>query len=215
MRIKHTARVILVLSLLALLPGCKLALVVVEGGSLGSDSGLYSCQEGNNCLIEITSADFTETFIALPNEGYEFVKWLSGDNMLCGGSTDPRCVVDNRPLASVPGADAVITSDRTFYLLPVFSPRQAEPDPPDTAALSPALQAKFDGSCARCHINGQFGAPRIHVASAWASRLDKGLDVLVRSVRNGLGAMPAGGGCSNCSDAEYRDMIIYMSGPGD
>jgi cytochrome c5 len=41
--------------------------------------------------------------------------------------------------------------------------------------------------------------------------MEKGMDALVASVRNGLGAMPPGGLCNSCSDEDYAALITYMS----
>ncbi len=196
------------------LGGCKLALVVVEGGELASESGTYTCIEGSNCVIEVTGTNFNETFVAIPGAGYVFSHWLAGDSLLCGGSTDPRCVTDNRLLAGNPAAEAFIGTDATFYLLPVFVAAESPPGGAD-GGLPAALQATFDGSCGQCHVTGVLGAPRLHDERAWAPRLAKGMDALLRSVKNGFGGMPAGGRCGNCSDADYRAMISYMSGPAN
>lgn len=193
-----------------LLAGCKLALVVVDGGSISSKSGRHDCQSGSNCVIEITAADFNETFVAQPASGFEFSHWLSGDNMLCGGSTNPECVADNTALAGNAGAAAVIATDEIYYILPVFVATEVvDPTPP----LSSQLRAKYDGSCAQCHAGGAFGAPVIHNQGAWAPRLAKGMPALLDSVKSGLGSMPPGGNCGNCSDADYEALIVYMSGP--
>lgn len=106
--------------LLATLNGCRLALSVVEGGSIESASGVYTCLEGKNCIIEISDTDFTETFTAVADDGWVFTNWLAGQNMLCGGSTDPECPIDLTGLAGDENAEAVIASDALFYLSPVF-----------------------------------------------------------------------------------------------
>ena len=193
----------------SMLAGCKLAIVAVEGGDVESTSGLYSCLEGNNCIIEITSSDFKETFIAKPREGYEFSHWLAGDGLFCGDSADPRCIVNNTGLAGNEAWDPFIAADFLFYILPVFVKKTED----SSLGLSAALQTKFDNSCTQCHTTGRFGAPVIHDEAAWAPRLAKGMPALINSVKNGLGQMPSGGNCTNCSDEDYRDLITYMSGP--
>ena len=148
--------------------------------------------------------------IATPDEGYAFSHWLSGEGMICGGSSDPSCKLDPRALAGDPTMEAIVASDNLYYILPVFA-RVEEPSP----ALSPALQAKYEGSCIQCHSGGRFGAPIIHDETAWAPRLARGLEALLGSVKGGLGAMPRGGNCGNCSDDDYRALITYMSGPAN
>jgi cytochrome c5 len=193
----------------SLLTGCKIALLVVEGGDLGSQSGRFACAQGDICIIEVNSTDFNDIFIADPGEGYVFSHWLSGENMLCGTTVGPRCTIDLRAFEGNELIEAFVASDITYYILPVFVAEE-EPEP---VGLSPELQAKYDSSCDRCHTNGAFGAPVIHDEAAWAPRLARGLDSLLNSVKSGRGAMPAGGDCGNCSDDDYRALINYMSGP--
>ena len=199
---------VLFLGFALLLGGCKLVVITVEGGNIGTASGRHSCFESNICVIEVNNTSFNETFIATPTEGYVFSHWLSGENMLCGGSSDPSCKLDNRGLAGNNTAEAIIASDDFFYILPVFA-KAEEP----SSTLSPQLRTKYNGSCVQCHGDGSFGAPIIHNESAWAPRLAKGLEALLGSVKGGLGAMPPGGNCGNCSDDDYRALITYMSGP--
>ena len=71
--------------------------------------------------------------------------------------------------------------------------------------------AQYAASCGACHAVGVAGAPATGNEAAWAPRLEKGMDALVASVRNGLGAMPPGGLCNSCSDEDYAALITYMS----
>ena len=57
------------------------------------------------------------------------------------------------------------------------------------------------------------GAPKTHDAAAWKPRLAKGLDALLNSVKNGMNVMPAGGNCADCTDAQLKALIEFMSGP--
>ena len=47
-------------------------------------------------------------------------------------------------------------------------------------------------------------------AGAWESRLEKGMDVLMSNVINGVGAMPARGICMTCSDDDLQAIVNYM-----
>ena len=55
------------------------------------------------------------------------------------------------------------------------------------------------------------GAPMLGDAGAWEARMEKGMEALVASVRNGLNAMPPGGLCNSCSDEDYAALITYMA----
>lgn len=78
-------------------------------------------------------------------------------------------------------------------------------------AVDPKIKAKYDKSCTFCHASGAAGAPKIGDAVAWAPRLKTGMDKLVLSVKNGKNAMPAKGMCNDCTDADYKALITYIS----
>ena len=67
--------------------------------------------------------------------------------------------------------------------------------------------------CAKCHMDGVGGAPRIGDRAAWIPRLKQGVDSLVRSAINGHGGMPPRGGMANLTDSELRSAIVYMFNP--
>ncbi|MEH6616329.1 MAG: c-type cytochrome [Porticoccus sp.] len=71
--------------------------------------------------------------------------------------------------------------------------------------------AVYEKACKMCHGSGMAGAPQMGDAAAWAPRLEKGMDALLGSVKNGLNTMPAGGMCSDCSDDDYKGAITHMS----
>ena len=74
---------------------------------------------------------------------------------------------------------------------------------------------KYQKSCFACHSTGVPGAPQTGDAAAWKPRMDKGMDVLVESVKSGLNAMPPTGMCTDCSDEEYQALIEYMAAPAE
>ena len=68
--------------------------------------------------------------------------------------------------------------------------------------------------CAKCHQNGDGGAPKIGDRQAWIGRASQGLDAVVRSAIKGHGGMPARGGMPDLSDAEMRKATVYMLNQG-
>lgn len=78
------------------------------------------------------------------------------------------------------------------------------------AVAEPNME-KYNKSCAVCHAQGVAGAPKAGDAEAWAPRMEKGMDALMASVKNGLNAMPPKGMCFDCSDEEYMELIKYMA----
>lgn len=64
-------------------------------------------------------------------------------------------------------------------------------------------------TCAACHTAGVAGAPKIGDKQAWEARVEQGMDVMLKAVVNGKGAMPPKGG-GNHSEEELSDAIHYM-----
>ena len=61
-----------------------------------------------------------------------------------------------------------------------------------TAAMADMSPAQiYEAACLACHTTGAAGAPKLGDAAAWNARLEKGIDALVTSAINGIGAMPA------------------------
>ncbi len=71
----------------------------------------------------------------------------------------------------------------------------------------------FKEFCATCHAAQpliDLPAPRINDAKAWNVHRQKGIDVLLKMTISGIGAMPARGGCFECSDEQLRQTIEYI-----
>ena len=104
---KITSRVFLLLSIAAFMTGCKLAVIVVEGGEVQSISS-GTCLEATICVHQVNDTDYTETFTAVPNSGWAFEKWNSGDGFFCQGFTDPICVISGEGAAGSRGLRLVL-----------------------------------------------------------------------------------------------------------
>ena len=80
------------------------------------------------------------------------------------------------------------------------------------------IQAGRSGSevymqhCNVCHQAGLNDAPRLGDSQAWLPRLEKGMDELLRTTKEGLNLMPAMGTCMTCNDSELRAAIEHMTG---
>lgn len=68
----------------------------------------------------------------------------------------------------------------------------------------------YNAACTACHATGAAGAPVVGNADAWAPRIEKGMDTLIDHAINGFNAMPAKGGCGNCSDEEIEASVEHM-----
>ena len=74
-------------------------------------------------------------------------------------------------------------------------------------------KAIFQEYCASCHAAEPLidvHAPRINDKVAWEARRKRGLTSLLKTTIQGIGAMPARGGCFECSDAQLRAAVYYM-----
>lgn len=80
-----------------------------------------------------------------------------------------------------------------------------------STAQAASVQDKYNKSCAACHNTGAANAPKKGDKAAWAPRLKKGEAALLNSVKNGFKAMPAKGLCMDCTDADYKALIKFMS----
>jgi cytochrome c5 len=69
----------------------------------------------------------------------------------------------------------------------------------------------FQAACNGCHGSGALGAPKVGDSGAWAPRIAKGLDGLLKSAVGGLRAMPAKGGVADATNAELARAIVYMA----
>lgn len=113
------SRLFLLCIVALVLSGCRLAVISVQGGEVQSiRSG--TCLAGTVCVNEVTDTTYSETFTAVPDTGWSFVKWNTGGDFLCENSTDPVCAVSNTLVAGDPVAEAIVASDTTYYIMPVF-----------------------------------------------------------------------------------------------
>ncbi len=67
--------------------------------------------------------------------------------------------------------------------------------------------------CVNCHgIKPliQIGAPRMGIIADWTPRIKKGVNALFKNTDEGLNAMPARGGCFECTDEQLLLAIMAM-----
>lgn len=122
MSIAKSFKCLLLACLVSIVSGCKLAVIVVEGGSVFSLSGTRDCAVGSICVFETTTTDFAETFYAVSQADWYFVRWNSGGDFFCQDAISQTCEINNTALAGFPVAEALIASSKTYYIQPVFAP---------------------------------------------------------------------------------------------
>jgi len=115
----HVLKLLLLISIAALMTACKLAVIVVEGGEVQS-TGAGTCVAGTICVVEVTDPNFSETFTAIPDEGWYFQKWNSGDRFFCGDSSDLACHLSFKGHEDSKAVEDMVASTEVFYIMPVF-----------------------------------------------------------------------------------------------
>jgi hypothetical protein len=113
-------KVLVILSLIGLMTGCKLAIMVPSGGDVTSESQKRNCAGGSLCEHNITDSTFNESFTAIARPGYVFSKWNKGAGFLCGDSTNPTCVISNVGTAGNAAIEGIIATGQYFYAMPLF-----------------------------------------------------------------------------------------------
>jgi len=83
------------------------------------------------------------------------------------------------------------------------------------SAAAPTAKAGRGGKelyakCQGCHDVGVGGAPKYGDKAAWAPRIKRGMDDLLKVAKAGKGMMPPKGTCMDCTDDELRAVIQYM-----
>ena len=79
-----------------------------------------------------------------------------------------------------------------------------------TASSAGAGEALYKQACVACHAAGVAGSPKFGDKTAWAPRIQTGLDALTASVIKGKGAMPPKGGAAAASDGDIRAAVEFM-----
>ena len=67
--------------------------------------------------------------------------------------------------------------------------------------------------CVNCHAQKPIiplGAPRFGETSDWSERLNQNIEVFFQHTEEGLNAMPARGGCFECSDEQLALALVEM-----
>ena len=75
----------------------------------------------------------------------------------------------------------------------------------------PALAQIYNRSCRSCHTVAATGSPLTGDSSAWAPRLEKGMNTLLDNVINGFGGMPPFGLCMDCDADQFEALITFMA----
>ena len=93
------------------------------------------------------------------------------------------------------------------YLPPISTKK----DMPEKKAGESGGEGKklYEAKCAVCHATDAMGAPVVGDKKAWAARLQKGVDNVLKNSINGINGMPPRGG-TNLSDEKMQKVVDYM-----
>lgn len=115
-------------AIVLLMAGCKVVIVVPEGGKVLSDNGI-ECLAGQTCVLNIDHTNFDDRFHAVPDEGYVFEQWQATHGYFCGGASIP-CHLITTGMAGIAVFEEVLATDFEFFMIPEFS--GSAPEPIDT-----------------------------------------------------------------------------------
>ncbi len=111
--------VLFLVSITAILAGCKLSVIVVEGGEVQSE-GSGTCSAGAICIVEVPDTNFAETFYAKPIDGWYFHRWHSAEGFFCGDVAYSTCRLSFEDIPVNQTIEDLVASNEVFYLMPVF-----------------------------------------------------------------------------------------------
>ncbi len=77
--------------------------------------------------------------------------------------------------------------------------------------LDARRQDIYDTNCAVCHGMAGTGAPQTGQLADWQERSAKGMEALLNNSMDGFQAMPAMGGCFDCTEDDFRPLITFMT----
>jgi len=86
------------------------------------------------------------------------------------------------------------------------APAAAVPTDPKLAAG----KTVYEGGCNACHDSGMMNAPKPGDKAAWAPRIAKGEETVIKNSINGLNGMPAKGGNAALTDEQVTNAVKYL-----
>ena len=147
-------------------------------------------------LDKETGALVREIVLPAPSSGAPMTYMVNGKqyiSMAIGGSTDAKVI------SMALGGNVEIDKEALSV-----EDQLRRPDLLRVAQL-------YGQVCASCHENSVKGAAPLGDSAAWQPRLEKGLQTLYDNTINGIGEMPARGGCgSACTDGDLMSLVDYL-----
>ncbi|NTV67492.1 MAG: cytochrome c5 family protein [Chlorobaculum sp.] len=98
---------------------------------------------------------------------------------------------------------------KTEAAAPAAAPAPAPAATPTDPALADG-KAVYEGGCNACHDSGMMNAPKPGDKTAWAPRIAKGEETVIKNTINGLNGMPAKGGNAALTDEQLTNAAKYL-----
>lgn len=117
---RHTLKFISLICITALLASCKVAVIVPEGGEVGSFGLVPRCVANSVCISDVVDTNYESAFWATPDPGWYFHHWNSGDRFICGGSRYTTCEISWNRFLKNEAIERAFASSEVFYVMPVF-----------------------------------------------------------------------------------------------
>ncbi|MCE1273037.1 MAG: c-type cytochrome [Chlorobiales bacterium] len=96
---------------------------------------------------------------------------------------------------------------------PAAAPAAAAPAAPAATPADPKLaegKTVYEGGCNACHDSGMMNAPKPGDKAAWAPRIAKGEESVIKNTINGINGMPAKGGNTALTDEQLTNAAKYL-----
>ena len=108
--------------------------------------------------------------------------------------------------SSSPLKDELHADTQHVYHSPLSITQQLEGDP----KAGEKIYYLFCASCHGPHPQIELHAPQLGDREIWQAYAALGTETLFKATETGIGAMPARGGCFECSDEQLKSAILYM-----
>lgn len=118
----------------------------------------------------------------------------------CGLEKPPAKLAEEIKNAEKPAEEAAA---------PAAAPAPAPAATPTDPALADG-KAVYEGGCNACHDAGMMNAPKPGDKAAWAPRIAKGEESVIKNTINGINGMPAKGGNTALTDEQLTNAAKYL-----
>jgi cytochrome c5 len=118
----------------------------------------------------------------------------------CGLEKPPAKLAEEIKNAEKPAEEAAA---------PAAAPAPAPAATPTDPALADG-KAVYEGGCNACHDSGMMNAPKPGDKTAWAPRIAKGEETVIKNTINGINGMPAKGGNDALTDEQLTNAAKYL-----